>query len=94
MDYNALNKKDNLFNKKISCSNINIYRNHKNTNIIEFKSDNARLNNKYNQKMEKKFYYQTPNLKNAKNKNNIYRIYSNNKSNGRGNKSSNQDSSS
>lgn len=94
MDYNVLNKNDNLFNKKINCSNINIYRNHKSTNIIEFKSDNARLNNKYNKKIEKKFYYQTPNLKNAKSKNNIYRIYSNNKSNGRANKSSNQDTSS
>jgi len=94
MDYNVLNKNDNLFNKKINCSNINIYRNHKSTNIIEFKNDNARLNNKYNQKIEKKFYYQTPNLKNAKSKNNIYRIYSNNKSNGRANKSSNQDTSS
>ena len=94
MDYNVLNKNDNLFNKKINYSNINIYRNHKSTNIIEFKSDNARLNNKYNQKIEKKFYYQTPNLKNAKSKNNIYRIYSNNKSNGRANKSSNQDTSS
>ena len=86
-DYNSGNKKNNLFNSKINNSNVNIYRNHNNkiSNIFEQKSDNSKLNNKYSQRIEKKYIHQTQNLNKLKNRN-IFKNFKNtfiNKSNGK-----------
>ena len=88
-----MNKQENLFNKKNNNSNVNIYRNRKIKYLFEHKSDTASVNNKYLKKKEKDLYFQVPNLKKGKNKDNIYKNYTNNvinKSNGKTNKSSNQ----
>ena len=79
-NYNSNNKKNsNLFNSKINQFNMNIYRNHNNkmSNIFQLKSDNSNLNNKYSQRIERKFIHQTQNLKKLKNRN----IFKNFKSN-------------
>ena len=82
--YNVFNKKEILSNQKNhDYSNINIYRNSKIINLYDHKNKTTCLGNKYGKKMEKDFYFQTPNLK--KGKVNIFKNHPNftkNKPNG------------
>ena len=82
--YNVFNKKEILSNQKNhDYSNINIYRNSKIINLYNHKNKTTCLGNKYGKKMEKDFYFQTPNLK--KGKVNIFKNHPNftkNKPNG------------
>ena len=93
-----LNNIGNIFNKKNKYSNINIYRNSKAKYLCEHRSEINHMDDRYIKKKgkEKDFFFQTPNLKKGKLKNNIFKIYSNNainRSNGKVNKSENKNKS-
>ena len=91
-----INNKEIIINKKINNSNINIYRNGRIKLLYRHKNNTECTNNKYLKKKEKDFCFQTPDLKKGKIKKNIFKYYTKNfinKSNGRINKSSNQNES-